>query len=75
MYKLPLHLKLKKLESLGESLAGKMIHSSAGQLPISRYRDRIVIPHARIRYTKLTGADNRTDALRTDPPTDRPFNG
>ena len=21
------------------------------------------------------GADNRTDALRTDPPTDRPFNG
>ena len=21
------------------------------------------------------GADNRSDALRTDPPTDRPFNG
>ena len=21
------------------------------------------------------GADNRTDALRADPPTDRPFNG
>ena len=23
----------------------------------------------------VTGADNRTDALRTDPPKDRPFNG